>query len=80
MILLDASTIVDALRATPEAIWDKVGDVLAQLRGGGVTVPLADALLCALALELGVEVWARDSDFRNMQRILPTLKLYREKP
>jgi predicted nucleic acid-binding protein len=65
--------------AIPEAMWDEIGDVQAQLRASGVTVPLVDAVLGALAISLDTEVWSRDSDFDNMQRALPNLKLYREK-
>lgn len=70
-------TILDGFQqvAIPEPLWDGVGETQAQLRAGGVTVPLADAVLVTVALMLGVEVWANDSHFSQIQRILPTLRL-----
>jgi predicted nucleic acid-binding protein len=75
-------TILDGFQqvAIPEAMWDEIGGVQAQLRVAGVTVPLADAVLASVGMSLDVEIWARDSDFNNMQRVLPALKLYRENP
>ncbi len=61
-------------------MWDEIGDVQFQLRSGGVTVPLADAVLATLAMQLDVEVWARDAHFNKMQQVLPSLKLFNEKP
>jgi predicted nucleic acid-binding protein len=73
-------TILDAFRqvAIPDALWDEVGLIQAQLRAGGVTVALADAVLAAVALALDEELWARDTDFQHVQRVFPTLKLYQE--
>jgi len=75
-------TILDGFQQVgiPEAMWDAVGDLQSQLRAGGITVPLADATLAAIALALDAEIWARDTDFANMQRIVPALKLFREGP
>lgn len=74
-------TILDGFRQVdiPEMIWDAVGDLQAQLRTGGVTVPLPDATLAAVALALGAEIWARDTDFANIQRVVPALKLFDER-
>jgi predicted nucleic acid-binding protein len=73
-------TILDGFQQVgiPESMWDSVGDLQAKLRAGGVTVPFADAALAAIAPSLDTEIWARDTDFTNMQRIVPALKLYRE--
>jgi predicted nucleic acid-binding protein len=75
-------TILDGFQqvALAEAMWDEIGGVQAQLRAGGVTVPLVDAVLATVAISLDVEVWARDAHFNDMQRVLPALKLYRENP
>jgi predicted nucleic acid-binding protein len=75
-------TILDGFQqvSIPDTMWDEVGDVQAQLRAGGVTVPLADAVLTTVALALDVELWARDTDFNHIHRVLPALKLYRENP
>jgi predicted nucleic acid-binding protein len=35
----------------PDALWDSVGDNLAALRAGGVTVPFADAVIATVALD-----------------------------
>jgi predicted nucleic acid-binding protein len=45
-------TILDGFQQVgiPEAMWDAVADLQAQLRAGGVTVPLADAALATVAL------------------------------
>jgi predicted nucleic acid-binding protein len=75
-------TILDGFQqvATPEAMWDQIGDLQAQLRAAGVTVPLSDSVLAAIAISLDIDFWARDSDFDNMQAVLPQMKLYRENP
>jgi predicted nucleic acid-binding protein len=66
--------------AIPDPLWDTVGDTLAALRAGGVTVPFADAALATVAFAAGLELWARDQQFEHIQRILPQLKLFREPP
>jgi predicted nucleic acid-binding protein len=75
-------TILDGFMqvALAEAMWDEIGDVQAQLRAGGITVPLVDAVLATVAISLDVEIWARDAHFNDIQRILPTLKLFQENP
>jgi hypothetical protein len=39
---------------------------------------LADAVLAVIAMSLEMDVWARDADFNNIQRVLTTLKLYQQ--
>jgi predicted nucleic acid-binding protein len=75
-------TILDGFQqvSLPDAMWDEIGDLQAQLRTAGVTVPLVDAVLAVVAKSLDVDIWARDTDFNNMQRVVPTIKLYREQP
>jgi predicted nucleic acid-binding protein len=75
-------TILDGFQqiAIPESMWDEIGDVQAQLRTSGVTVPLVDAVLATVAISLDVEVWARDIQFNTIQGVMPALKLYRENP
>jgi predicted nucleic acid-binding protein len=75
-------TILDGFQQVeiPDALWDDIGDLLATLRASGVTVPIADAVLATIAMKLDVEIWTRDTDFANMQRVSPALKLYRESP
>ena len=64
----------------PESLWDTVGDHLAALRSAGVTVPFADVVVAALAMEYDVELWTRDAQFRLIQNVLPALKLFQEPP
>ena len=75
-------TILDGFQqvAISEAMWNEIGDLQAQLRTAGVTVPIVDAVLATIAISLDVEVWARDIHFNTMQRVLPALKLYSENP
>jgi predicted nucleic acid-binding protein len=61
-------------------VWDTVGDSLAVLRAGGVTVPFPDAVIATLGISLGVEVWTRDKQFVLMQNALPGLRLFLEPP
>ena len=60
----------------PETLWDVVGDNLATLRARGLTVPLADMVIAALAMENDLEAWSSDPHFTAIQRFLPKLKLY----
>jgi predicted nucleic acid-binding protein len=62
----------------PATMWDEVGTVQAELRANGITVPLADAVLIAVALSLDIEIWARDRHFVHAQHIRPALRLFRE--
>jgi predicted nucleic acid-binding protein len=64
----------------PHSIWDAVGDALAALRAGGVTVPFADVVLACVAIEYGLELWTRDQYFSLMQVVLPRLALFQEPP
>jgi predicted nucleic acid-binding protein len=64
----------------PANLWDQVGDNLATLRAGGLAMPFADAIIATLGLALDVEIWARDRHFKDMQTVLPALKLFQEPP
>lgn len=66
--------------STPESPWDSVGDNLAELGRNGLTVPVPDAVIATLGIDLDVEVWSRDRHFPSMQRLLPALKLFKEPP
>jgi predicted nucleic acid-binding protein len=46
-----------------EQRWDETGDHLATLRGSGVTIPFADALIAAVAMANNLELWTRDPHF-----------------
>jgi predicted nucleic acid-binding protein len=64
----------------PDSIWDSVGDNLATLRLGGVTVPFPDSILATLAIVNDIELWTRDNHFGLIQKCLPSLKLFQEPP
>jgi predicted nucleic acid-binding protein len=63
-----------------DAIWDQVGDNLAVLRAGGLTIPFPDAVLASVAMANGIELWTRDKHFALVQHLLPALKLFAEPP
>ena len=64
--------------AVAEELWDVLGRNLALLRGAGVTVPLADAMIATLAIENDLELWTRDAHFQRIQSVLTGLRLFRE--
>jgi predicted nucleic acid-binding protein len=64
----------------PDSLWDDVGDLLAALRSAGVTVPFNDAMIAAVAVSAGLELWTRDSQFRLIQGVESRLVLYQEPP
>jgi predicted nucleic acid-binding protein len=76
IVLLDAMTQLPI----PETIWDRVGDHLADLRAGGITIPFPDAVIATTAIANGIEVWTRDPHFTLAQSILPALRLFSEPP
>lgn len=63
-----------------EALWDKAGEYMFSLKSAGITVPLPDGIIAALAIEHDVELWTRDNHFALMQPILPSLRLFVEPP
>jgi predicted nucleic acid-binding protein len=64
----------------PDSLWDTMGDHLATLRAGGVTVPFQDVVIATVALVNNLELWTRDAQFGHIQRVLPALKLFHEPP
>ncbi len=64
----------------PDALWDVVGDNLAVLRAGGLTIPFPDAVNVSVAMANGMELWARDRHFPLIQHLLPALQLFQEPP
>ena len=55
--------------------WNKLGEMLFQLRTNGLTVPLSDAMIAYLAMKHKIPVWTRDNHFAYMQKVLPDLKI-----
>ena len=47
------------------------GDLLAALRSAGVTVPFNDALIAAVAISAGLELWTRDTHRSRLDRPSP---------
>ncbi len=43
-----------------------------------MTVPFSDALLATVAIENGLELWAHNTQFVHIQRVLPGLRLFQE--
>lgn len=64
----------------PDALWDVIGDNLAVLRAGGLTIPFPDAVIVSVAMANGLELWTRDLHFTLVERLLPVLKLFQESP
>ena len=81
----DRSTLVAILDGVTqvsiaESMWNAVGDNLATLRRGGVTVPFPDVVIATVAMAHDLELWTRDVQFSHIQRVLPALKLFQEPP
>jgi predicted nucleic acid-binding protein len=66
--------------AIPDRLWETVGRHQAQLLAHGLTIPLADAIIATLALDLDVELWHYDHHFNDIQKVLPQLKFLQEPP
>lgn len=52
--------------AETQETWMRVGELARQLRQKGVTVPILDLLIAALALEHGCEVYTLDEHFERV--------------
>ena len=74
----DKALSVFANLTIPHDIWPKLGRNLAALGAKGVTVPLSDALIATVAIDVTLEVWQHDRHFPDMAKILPQLKLFQE--
>jgi predicted nucleic acid-binding protein len=67
----------DALLALPyyevtQSTWLKTGDLSAQLLRKGVTLPLSDLIIAALAIERDCHIYSLDTHFKK----IPGLHLY----
>lgn len=56
-------------------IWRRAGELLFQLRRQGVSVPLPDAIIAAIALEGGHQLYTLDEHFQRV----PGLRVYEAK-
>ncbi|OQW34288.1 MAG: hypothetical protein A4E19_02170 [Nitrospira sp. SG-bin1] len=67
----ERDTLSDALLALPyrevtQSTWSRAGDVSAQLLRRGVTLPLSDLIIAALAIEHNCHVYSLDTHFRKI--------------
>jgi predicted nucleic acid-binding protein len=81
----DRSALWRALESLPwapldQTQWRHAGEVSAQLRDRGMTVPLTDVEIAAAAADAGAAVWSHDSDFKRIAPVLPDLVLYQLPP
>lgn len=60
--VLDAHRSLEYAEATP-AVWVRAGDLAAELRRSGTTVPLSDLLIAAIAIEQRLEIITADRHF-----------------
>ena len=60
---------------TTKETWTEAGSLSAELRRKGLTIPLTDLIIAALAMEHDAEVFTTDPHFAKV----PGLKLYRAK-
>lgn len=69
--ILNTVTALDFLETT-FSTWQRAGDLSASLRRKGITIPLTDLVIAALALEHGCQVYTLDPHFEQV----PGLPLY----
>ena len=71
------SEVLSALRyiEMTSGLWTKAGNISADLRLKGITLPMSDLLIGAIALEHGIEVFTLDTHFQS----IPGIKLYHHK-
>lgn len=60
---------------TVRETWSRAGSLSGELKQKGVTIPITDIVIAALALEHNAEVFTTDPHFEK----IPGLKLYRSK-
>ncbi len=59
------------------AAWRMVGEVAADLRTAGISLPLTDVEISVAAVRADAALWTRDLDFERIRSALPALELYR---
>jgi predicted nucleic acid-binding protein len=57
--------------------WRMVGEVAADLRSAGVSLPLTDVEIAVASVRAEAALWTRDLDFERIRSALPGLQLYR---
>ena len=71
-LLIDALTALDYIEVN-DAIWIKAGEIGAELNQKGITVPLTDLLIAALAVKHKCEIFTTDKHFSY----LPEITIYK---
>ena len=56
--------------------WQSVGETAARLRERGHTVALTDVEIAVAAVDSSARLWTRDSDFKRVRSVLPTLQFF----
>ena len=56
--------------------WNRVGDVAAELRALGDTVPLTDIEIAVAAESADARLWSWNSDFDRLARVMPGLRRF----
>ena len=62
--------------AIQEEDWPFLGQNLCRLRRIGLRVPFPDAMLATLAVQHDMELWSLDAHFVQIQKAIPSLKLF----
>jgi predicted nucleic acid-binding protein len=75
--LSERNTLSEALLAlryyeVTQSIWQRTGDLSAQLLPKGITLPLSDLIIAALAIEHDCRVYSLDAHFKK----IPAVQLY----
>jgi predicted nucleic acid-binding protein len=56
--------------------WRRIGELAADLRAAGASVPLTDVMIAVAAIDAKAELWSQDSDFRRIAEAVTLLSLY----
>ncbi len=57
--------------------WRIVGEVAADLRSAGVSLPLTDVEIAVASVRTEAALWTKDRAFKRIRSALPSLELYR---
>ncbi|MBV8527723.1 MAG: PIN domain-containing protein [Candidatus Dormibacteraeota bacterium] len=57
--------------------WGRVGDVAAELRERGETVPLTDIAIAVATEGADAQLWSWDGDFDRVAGVMPSLRRFR---
>lgn len=69
--ILGAVSHLPYVEMTP-SLWQKAGDLSSSIRKQGLTIPLSDILIAAIALEYNLSVFTLDGHFKQ----IPGLQIY----